>query len=120
MRATIATGRGIPAALLLALVASGCMTVGDQMSSWHGHHVHDLIENWGVPDEIGQLGAGERAMTWVSASGLYVLHFTCRKTFMVSPDDSVERWSYRGCPPLTVHLSQQRKPPRRPAVGAAP
>ncbi len=92
-------------ALPLALIATGCLSsTAGQMRAWQGQHVDTLMETWGAPDQEGTQSDGDRILTWISRSSLYLLGYTCRKTMTVSPEGRVTRWSYAGCPPFALKL----------------
>jgi len=61
---------------------AGCSTVESSYSalssdyvSWEGHPAPDLLDSWGEPDKIEELGSDYVAYTWLGDDGV------CRRTF---------------------------------------
>ena len=57
-----------------------------------------LIQSWGAPDRSETLSDGARVLTWVSVWADQQGQATCRKSFTLNKDGTVERWSFSGCP----------------------
>jgi hypothetical protein len=65
------------ALLVAGIFAAGCSTSAWQRdySAWQGHSSGELLDSWGEPDTIEELGADYLAYTWLGDDGL------CRRTF---------------------------------------
>lgn len=91
--------------LLLVTTAFGCVqTQSKAMESWKGQSADRLIESWGAPDRSETLSDGNRVMTWVSVWSDQGRQTTCRKSFTLNKEGTVERWSYSNCPVIWVEL----------------
>ena len=53
---------------VLIVCLSGCATTGDQMKSWLGHNVTELVNVWGAPDATFEYPTGETLYTWRSTA----------------------------------------------------
>ena len=52
---------------LLCLGLCGCAAINNQMSSWVGNNVNDLIASWGPPQETMSDGQGGQILIYSSA-----------------------------------------------------
>ena len=57
----------VRASLLLALAAgTGCaMGMNSTMDSWMGHHFSDVVGSWGPPQQVMDIGEGNRLFIWI-------------------------------------------------------
>ena len=81
------------------LLVVGCNSLKKDMASWVGHSVDDLQSAWGVPNATSNLNDGRTIMTWQEHWQDDWFGFThdCRKSFTISPNGIVERWSVSNC-----------------------
>jgi hypothetical protein len=58
---------GVALCLLLALAAgAGCaMGMSNTMDSWMGHHFSEVVGSWGPPQQIMDIGEGNRLFIWI-------------------------------------------------------
>ncbi|WP_062260492.1 hypothetical protein [Endozoicomonas arenosclerae] len=68
------------------------------MDSWQGHHIEEVISNWGAPGSMLQLEDGKKVYSWVSNWGSAYLMSTCRQSFTTSAKGIIQNWRYTGCP----------------------
>jgi len=68
--------------VLACIFAAGCSTVKSgysalqrDYSAWQGHSSGELLDSWGEPDTIDELGSDYLAYTWLGDDEL------CRRTF---------------------------------------
>ena len=91
--------------LLLLTTAFGCVqTQSRAMESWKGQSGDRLIESWGAPDRSETLSDGTRVVTWVSVWSNQQSQATCRKSFTLNKEGTVERWSFSNCPAFWIEL----------------
>jgi len=86
------------ALVALAVSLAACVSTSTVMKSWVGKPESDLLSTWGSPDSSRRLDDGRVVHTWTTMwNDQYKVH-TCRKTFTIATDGTVERWSFSDCP----------------------
>jgi hypothetical protein len=84
--------------IAIILLGAGCATTDHVMASWVGHSSDELMTTWGPPDSILQFEDGRRVLEWKTTWKSGRNNYTCRQSFMIGLDDTIERWSSSGCP----------------------
>jgi len=87
----------------LSSVLYGCVTTrGRAMQSWQGEKMDRLLQAWGSPDSESLLSDGRKVLTWKEIWSSEGNVHTCRTSFTIAPDGTVESGSYDGCKPLVI------------------
>jgi len=78
--------------LLLLTTALGCFQKTVKGNGvWKGQSGDRLIQSWGAPDRSETLSDGTRVLTWVSVWADQQSQATCRKSFTLNKEGTVER-----------------------------
>ncbi|AMO58764.1 hypothetical protein [Endozoicomonas montiporae] len=68
------------------------------MDSWRGHHIEEVVANWGAPSSSLKLTDGRSIYSWVSNWGSAYLLNTCRQSFTTDRNNIIQNWRFTGCP----------------------
>ncbi|HNQ78846.1 MAG TPA: hypothetical protein PLQ05_07720 [Acidobacteriota bacterium] len=50
--------------VILALSAISCAIMNKKMASWEGHDISEVIASWGPPDQVIDIGSGNKIYSW--------------------------------------------------------
>lgn len=81
------------------LYITGCSASLDtKMQSWVGEEESKLLSTAGAPDTAIDTNDGKKVLTWKNmwTDNRGNIH-TCRRSFTISENGKVEKWSYSDC-----------------------
>jgi len=100
----------ILAGILTGAFTAGCVSTANPAQQWVGRPATELLSVWGQPDIAVSLDDGRRILTWISYEEPGDI-LPCRRSFTVSPDGIVEKFSASAC--TSMQASPSKSPRER-------